>query len=152
MHPIRSSAFRLLTVSVLALGAPACVSTTRNGASAAPGVNAPAGYTDVADRLLFGRSIPGGGEVSDAEVEAFLRDVVTPAFPQGFTVLTSRGQWQEASGAIAREAGFVLEVTHPPDAQTDAKLQRIADEYKRRFRQEAVLRVTTPASMRFYEE
>src|SRR5262245_20410541 len=39
--------------------------------------------------LYFGRSIPGGGQVSDNEWEKFLADVVTPRFPDGFTILNA---------------------------------------------------------------
>ena len=106
----------------------------------------------VADRLFFGRSIPGGGMVSDDDSAAFLRDVVTPRFPDGLSVWRADGQWLEASGTLAREPTMVVEVVHPASDRVDAALQQIADEYKRRFRQEAVLRVTTPVRMRFYEE
>ncbi|HEX6747619.1 MAG TPA: DUF3574 domain-containing protein [Longimicrobium sp.] len=106
----------------------------------------------VADRLFFGRSIPGGGMVSDDEWAAFLRDVVTPRFPDGLSVWHADGQWLEASGTLEREPTVVVEVVHPASEQVDAALQQIADEYKRRFRQEAVLRVTTPVRMRFYDE
>src|SRR5262249_4797549 len=37
----------------------------------------------VADRLYFGRAIPGGGSVSDAAWTKFLEEVVTPRFPEG---------------------------------------------------------------------
>src|SRR5690242_1095796 len=53
--------------------------------------------------LYMGRSIPGGGTVGDEDWERFLSDVVTPLFPDGFTVLTGRGQYREASGRIAKE-------------------------------------------------
>ena len=41
------------------------------------------GTAMVADRLFFGRAIPGGGLVSEAEWTAFLAEVVTPASPTG---------------------------------------------------------------------
>jgi hypothetical protein len=142
---LRSPLRALLLATTVTFAASGCVSVRR---SSPPPV---ASYAEVSDRLLFGRSIPGGGEVSDAEWDAFMRDVVTPAFPDGLTVLTGRGQWLGASGVVSREVSMVLEVVHAPDAASDAKIQRIADEYKRRFRQEAVMRVTTPAAMKFYE-
>jgi hypothetical protein len=46
---------------------------------------------------------------------------------------------------------MVLEVLHPRDAAIDAALEAIAREYKRRFRQESVMRTTTPADARFYD-
>jgi hypothetical protein len=105
----------------------------------------------VADRLYFGRSIPGGGAVSEDEWAAFLRDVITPRFPDGLTVWRARGQWREADGAIHGEDVVVVEILHPASARADAALEEIAREYKARFRQESVLRIRAPADPRFFE-
>ncbi|HYH82867.1 MAG TPA: DUF3574 domain-containing protein [Longimicrobium sp.] len=105
----------------------------------------------VADRLYFGRSIPGGGTVSDSAWAAFLGEVVTPRFPAGLTVFRADGQWRNDAGGIDREQSFVLEVVHAAGPAADAELREIADEYKRRFRQEAVLRMTVPARMQVHE-
>jgi hypothetical protein len=106
----------------------------------------------IADRLYLGRSIPGGGTVSDEAWKAFLDEVVTPRFPGGLTVLRADGQWRDRADAIVRESGFVLEVYHPAGARADAALDEIAAEYKRRFRQESVMRVRAVADVRFQEE
>jgi len=105
----------------------------------------------VADRLYLGRSIPGGGTVTDSAWSVFLREVVTPRFPDGLTVYQTYGQWREPDGRIAREESFVLEVVHPAGPAADADLRQIAEAYKERFRQMAVMRVTVPARQRFYE-
>jgi hypothetical protein len=106
----------------------------------------------VADRLYFGRSIPdGGGTVSDSAWAAFLREVVTPRFPDGLTVYRAEGQWREGDGRIVREETFVLEIVHPAGPSADADFREIAAEYKRRFRQQAVMRVTAPARQIFYD-
>jgi hypothetical protein len=105
----------------------------------------------VADRLYFGRSIPGGAIVSDSAWAGFLAQVVTPRFPAGLTVYRVEGQWRNDDRTIGREQSFVLEIVHPAGPAADAGLREIADEYKRRFRQEAVLRVTVPVHMRLYE-
>ncbi|MDP1862246.1 MAG: DUF3574 domain-containing protein [Gemmatimonadaceae bacterium] len=98
-----------------------------------------AGVAVVADRLFFGRNIPGGGTVSDSAWSAFLAEVVTPRFPAGFTVFRAEGQWRGADGAVEREASFVLEVHHPQGLPSDSVFAAIGTEYCRRFRQEAVL-------------
>jgi hypothetical protein len=95
----------------------------------------------ILDRLYFGRNIPHGGEVSDTDWATFLTEVVTPRFPSGFTVLRGDGQWREASGTIVHERSFVLEVNHPDTAVADHAVQEIMADYKRRFAQEAVLRL-----------
>jgi hypothetical protein len=119
-------------------------------ASTTPGRVA-AAETWMSDRLFFGRDIPDGGSVSDEDWAAFLAEVVTPRFPDGLTVLRGEGQWLGADGRVVREPSFVVEVNHPPSAEVDAALDAIAEEYKRRFRQEAVMRVRTRAEVEFHE-
>lgn len=96
----------------------------------------------VSDRLFCGLSIPGGGTITDSEIETFVAEVVEPRFPQGFTMWRARGRWQGGSEEV-----MVLEIVRPHDAQSEKSVAEIADEYRRRFRQEAVLRVTMPARM-----
>jgi hypothetical protein len=104
--------------------------------------------TGVSDRLYCGRDIPdGGGEVSDAQVEAFLDEVVEPRFPEGYTVWTAMGMWKGGE-----EKTLVIELVHPYGLDFDRKIREIADEYRRRFRQNAVMRVTNPAVMEFIDE
>jgi hypothetical protein len=92
------------------------------------------------ERLYLGRSIPGGGAVGDAEWAAFLREVVTPRFPDGLTTFATQGQWRGEDGQVVREDAFLLELVHPYPAGEAAELVReIAAAYRLRFRQEAVL-------------
>ena len=56
-------------------------------------------------RMFFGDQIAGGGMVSAAQWQQFVDSEVTPRFPDGFTVLTTLGQWRGAGGMIARETG-----------------------------------------------
>ncbi len=104
----------------------------------------------VEERLFFGTDIPSGGQVSDEEWSAFVRDVVTPRFKEGLTILDGNGQWLGADGKIARERVHILEIDAKPGPELDASLQAIASEYKKRFKQEAVLRITAPVAMKFY--
>src|SRR5690242_19938484 len=60
----------------------------------------------ICDRLSFGRTIPSGGEVSEADWAAFLSEVVTPRFPGGFVSWTSEGQWRNPAGSISHERGW----------------------------------------------
>jgi hypothetical protein len=93
----------------------------------------------VREALYFGRSIPGGGEVSDSAWKAFLAEVVTPAFPDGFSIQEGSGQWRGADGTIASEEGFIFTVHHPESDGGEAKVLRIAERYRVIFHQEAVL-------------
>jgi hypothetical protein len=104
------------------------------------------GVEGVSDRLFCGRSIPDGGEVTDADVGKFLDEVVTPRFPEGFTTWTAVGNWRGEE-----EKTLVIEFLHPYGRSFDEKVREIADEYRKRFRQQAVMRVTEPALMEFIE-
>jgi len=104
----------------------------------------------VVDRLFFGTNIPSGGQVSDEEWKAFVKDVVTPRFKDGLTVVEGDGQWLDPRGDVVREHVHIVEVAHKPGLDADQAIQSIADEYKKRFKQDAVLRVTAAASMKLY--
>ncbi len=54
-----------------------------------------------------------------------------------------------ASGAIVREASFVLEIVHADDAASEQAVQAVRADYRTRFRQDAVLRVSTPVRVQF---
>lgn len=101
--------------------------------------------TGVNDRLYFGRSIPGGGEVSDAQWTMFVEEVITPRFPDGFSIFHADGAWKGDDGRTVSEKSIVFEVTHPRDPATDRKIEEIAKAYRDRFHQEAVLQLRTPA-------
>lgn len=105
----------------------------------------------LADRLFCGLSIPGGGEVTEEEWRAFVRDEVTPRFPDGLTLWRAEGQWRGRDGDIVREPVLVIEILHRPDLDVEKKIHAIAEAYKQRFRQEAVMRVTVPARMEFVD-
>jgi len=109
----------------------------------------PGGMRMIDDRLYFGRSIPSGGSVSDAEWERFVGEVILHHFPDGHTVWRAEGAWRDSTGAVVRESSFVLELLHVDDAAVDSAIDTIIAAYKRRFRQEAVLWVRIPAQVRF---
>ncbi len=105
----------------------------------------------LADRLFCGLSIPGGGEVTEAEWRAFVAEEVTPRFPDGLSIWRAEGQWRGADGVIVREPTLIIEIFHDHDVRIDRKIVEIAEAYKTRFRQESVLRVTMPARMEFID-
>ena len=147
---------RLVIAFVLPLASAACqqsgIMVGGPGVQVGIPVRRAAAFGDtVADRLFFGRMIPGGGSVSDDDWAAFMRDVVTPRFPDGLSVWHADGQWLDSHGTLEHEQTMVVEVIHAASGEVDVRLREIADEYKRRFRQDAVLRITTPARMRLYD-
>jgi len=98
----------------------------------------------VSDRLFFGRAIPGGGEVTEAQWNSFVADMIVPRFPEGFTLWGGSGHWKGDDGAAVSEQTCVLEVFHRPDPAVDAKLAEIARAYRQRFNQDAVILDRTP--------
>lgn len=93
--------------------------------------------------LYFGMSRKGGAEVSEAEFQGFVDEVVTPRFPSGLTILDARGQWREDDSALAKERSKVLVLIYPRSERRSAntKIEEIRAEYKSRFTQQSVLRV-----------
>jgi Protein of unknown function (DUF3574) len=98
----------------------------------------------VNDLIYFGVETPHGA-VSDDDWAAFLRDGVTPRFPDGLTTWRASGQWRSADGTLTREDSHVLNLVHPGDPKTEAAIRALIGEYKARYRQEAVLRVRSEA-------
>jgi hypothetical protein len=92
--------------------------------------------------LYFGSERPDGSEVTEAELERFVDDEVTPRFPDGLTLLTGEGQFRDSSGEIVEEHSYVLILLYPPnDKEANDEIEEIREDYKRAFEQESVLRV-----------
>lgn len=96
------------------------------------------------DKMLFGMNSPDG-PVDETRWQAFLADTVTPRFPDGLTVYRTQGQWRGASGQVEREDSHAVEILHGDDADGRKRIAEISAEYKRRFKQEAVLVISTRA-------
>jgi hypothetical protein len=81
--------------------------------------------------------------VTEAEWARFMADTVTPAFPDGLTVLDGTGQWRNAAGQISREDSKVLLLVLPGQDQAAAwaRLAPVTATWKARFAQESVLTV-----------
>lgn len=93
---------------------------------------------------FFGRNAAGREVVSDDDWARFMAEVVTPAFPDGLTVLDASGQWRGRDGRIARERAKVLLVALPGGTAAEA-LERLAPlraAYRARFGQESVMVAT----------
>lgn len=96
----------------------------------------------VRTELFFGSLKPDKTHVTDAEFKAFLRDVITPRFPEGLTLLTGLGQFLGASDEIIQERSRVLILLYPVAVRQEKseKIEEIREAYKRCFHQESVLR------------
>lgn len=101
------------------------------------------------ERLYFGRSIGDTATVSDSAWSGFVREVLTPEFPEGATIWDASGQWRAPDGSTVRERSFVVELLHLVTPDIEARVQRVIDAYKTRFAQQAVLRVVTDVRATF---
>ncbi len=103
----------------------------------------------VRSEIYFGLTQPNGASISEQDWQAFLDEVVTPKFSSGLTVLSASGQWRNASGHIDREPSKVLVLLHPASPETETTIDNIRAQYCSRFKQEAVMKITTPARVTF---
>lgn len=104
----------------------------------------------VTERIYFGRNIGDTLGVTDSLWAVFVREVVSPHLPAGYTFWPAAGDWRDSTGHVAREPSIVLEVIHPlAAASIDSAITQVIGEYKRRFQQQSVLRVVTTGRASF---
>jgi len=108
----------------------------------------PLGAGHMRTTLYFGLSHPTGS-VSEPQWQAFLRQQVTPLFPDGLTVWEADGQWRRTDGRIARERAKVLLLIHEETPAVRSAIASIVADYKRLFHQESVLWETAPVCAAF---
>ncbi len=90
--------------------------------------------------LFFGRNIPGRAPVSEAEWADFVAQVITPNFPDGFTVFNgAAGQsGRPQGGMIAREAPKILLAAAYPRPDLKDRITATIEAYRTRFPQKSV--------------
>jgi hypothetical protein len=82
--------------------------------------------------LFFGRFIPGGGEVTQEQFQAFLDHIVTPRFP-GLTVFDADGLFQDSMGTIIQEQTKVVSLIIEDTEQNETSVNEIVKEYVQQF-------------------
>jgi hypothetical protein len=99
----------------------------------------------------FGQSRRDAPDITEAEWRDFLAATVTPAFPDGLTVLDGRGQWRRPDGSILSEPSKVLVLVLPgaDAAAARARLRPVEEAWKARFRHQSVLTVYRGACVGF---
>ncbi|MBD2434183.1 MULTISPECIES: DUF3574 domain-containing protein [Fischerella] len=105
--------------------------------------------TLIKDELYFGLSKPGGKTVSEVEWQLFLNRVITPRLPDGLTVMDVYGQYLDSSGKLTREKTKLVILIYENSQTKNQKIEEIIASYKRTFRQESVLRVTSSVKVSF---
>ncbi|PSB13791.1 hypothetical protein C7B61_10490 [filamentous cyanobacterium CCP1] len=95
--------------------------------------------------LYFGRNIAGGGEVSEAEFQAFIDAEITPRFPNGLTVYDADGQFLDSTGTLIQEPSQVVSLIFEDTVENEQSIDEIIAAYKQQFQQESVLEVVNEA-------
>jgi hypothetical protein len=120
-----------------------------SSASAQPACSAPLKPQQVAE-LLLGRKIGDRLGVSETQFLNFLDREITPRFPDGLTVYDARGQYRDSDrNRIVREPSKVVMIVLPGNPEDMARLNEIAEAYKKRFRQQSVGIVLRQACVSF---
>jgi hypothetical protein len=135
----RSSVLAVLFISVNIVFGP-CVPAQNAGRVVQPKFSA-----FLRTELFFGMDKPTGGTVSDDEWQKFIAEVVTPRFPEGFTVDDALGQYLDGK-TLVREKSKQLILIYPRKFRSlsSRKIEEIRSAYIRSFDQKSVLRVDSP--------
>jgi hypothetical protein len=138
-HPIAAAI--ALALSTLATAAPASAQ-----ALTCQGAQKP---QEVAE-LLFGRKIGTQGVISEGAWRRFVAREITPRFPDGLTILDTRGQWLDtATKRVVREQSNIVMIALPGNAEDHDRLSQIAEAYKKQFHQQSVGIIVRPACVSF---
>ncbi|MCG3115052.1 MAG: DUF3574 domain-containing protein [Candidatus Manganitrophus sp. SA1] len=136
-HPLRPLPF-LLLLGLLFTSMTGCA-TDGNTRPISPLIGRQ-GTVLISDTLFFGLST-ARGPVGAAEWNDFLRDIVTPRFPDGFTYWEANGQWRGADNRLVQERSMVLQIVHPDTFQAESAIQEIIHRYEQQYEQDSVLRL-----------
>ncbi len=92
--------------------------------------------------LVFGRSVAGGGQVSEEAWQGYVREVLVQKTP-GFTTLDCQGGWMNDGRMEQEGCKMVMILATPADLPVLAEAVR---EYRQRFNQESVLWLERPCT------
>ena len=100
--------------------------------------------------LIFGRRIGTRVAVTETQFVLFVGDEITTRFPDGLTVFNATGTWRDkTSNKIMHEPTKIVLIVLPGNADDLARLNKVAEAYKRRFQQQSVGMILRPACVSF---
>lgn len=89
--------------------------------------------------LFLGNAIPGRGDLTDKEWQAFLDDTITTNLPNGYTVLDAHGAWMNPmTRKTIKEATKIVVAALPDVPDSVASVNRVRTGYQLRFHQQLV--------------
>ena len=140
---LRTPALRLPALALLHLLLAGCAIGTSPAAATADGAPAcaPPAIAMARVQLIFGSTWNDGRLIEDDAWQAFLRDEVTPRFPDGLTQLEGYGQWKKPDGTIVRLPSRTLLIWYLPAPDANARIDAVREAFKRDYRQISVMRV-----------
>ncbi|MFA5984312.1 MAG: DUF3574 domain-containing protein [Methylococcaceae bacterium] len=103
----------------------------------------------IVEHLYFGTQPSNNNVVTPHLWSDFLETSVTSRFPDGLSTWQASGQWRGKDEVLVHESTYILNVLHPDDEPSETAIRAISNEYKQRFKQEAVLRVKSWACVSF---
>ena len=138
----------LLIAGIAAFGEHFSTSAQAPGTLAA----APPAEPWVRTALVFGLTDRNGHPVSIRSWQHFADATLTPAFPDGFTLVKAEGRWSDRSHATHKEATEIFTVLYPASdtATMDRRIEQVSRDYVHQFHQESVLRADSSATVRSY--
>jgi len=89
------------------------------------------------------------GPVDGGDWADFLARDVTPRFPEGLTWFDVQGQWRDAHGSVRKLDSRLLILIYVRSAAADKNIEAIRSDFKLRFHQQSVLRVTEKVDASF---
>jgi hypothetical protein len=108
-------------------------------ACGAPRCQPGAGQALLVYNLYFGRSVAGRAEVSDREWREFRDQVITPALPNGYTLLDGQGAWLNPRlRTTISENTKILVVALPDAPESLSTINRLRSVWRQRFHQYVV--------------
>ncbi|QKJ32216.1 DUF3574 domain-containing protein [Mucilaginibacter mali] len=103
--------------------------------------------------LYFGRTIPGGGQVTDEQWKNFSDSVISRYFPEGYTEVAATGRWRDTqTKETITEPSVVVTFLGKASARRNAALDSVTRQYIRGFHQQSVLRADSKTRIRFIEK
>jgi len=98
------------------------------------------GFSSLQVTLMFGLGRPGGGgPVTADEWSRFVRDTVTPRFPDGLSMIETSGQWRDRkTNVVTHESSRYIQIITPDTPDVADRIQAIRTAYKAQFSQQSV--------------
>jgi hypothetical protein len=143
-----------LIVIALLIGGPVVrgARSSTNAQSQGTQVTTPPAEAWVRTELFFGLTDRNGHLVSMRSWLHFEDTVLTPAFPDGFTLVKAKGHWLDTNHTPHQEPTEIFIVLYRASdaAAMNRRIEQVSKAYIRQFHQESVLRADSSATVRLY--